>query len=300
MNVSITQANLSLYYSQNRLVGFIRLFILSLFLLLMTVSVASAQPSSSSTLGSVNLLDPKIQKELQRLPTKEITVQNDPTYGGDQRYEGYEIKSFVAWLSRQTGVSPADALVSFVATDGYVSQLPVRDIPERLGVLAFRESSGSPSKPFRDSLTARIPYNPGPFYLVWDGVFNEKQSLPTPWGVTVVKLSSNDIPAEHIPPSSSPAITKGLELWRGYCSKCHAINKVGGTMGPELNVPKNITEYWDRIHLEQLIENPASLRWGSKMPAFKWLSASDRNAIIAYLEAMKEKKVCDSEESCNR
>jgi cytochrome c2 len=300
MGVSSIPAGRLIRHSQSKVDWLLTLVILGISLFLIALPTANAQPLFSQASGSINLLDPSIQSELKELSTKEITIKNDPTYGGDQRYEGYEIKSFVAWLSRKTGLSLDDALVSFVATDGYVSQLPVRDIPERVGVLAFRESSGSPSKPFRDSLTARIPYNPGPFYLVWDGVFNEKQSLPTPWGVTVVKLSSNDIPAEHIPPSSSPAITKGLELWRGYCSKCHAINKVGGTMGPELNVPKNITEYWDRIHLEQLIENPASLRWGSKMPAFKWLSASDRNAIIAYLEAMKEKKVCDSEESCNR
>lgn len=71
-------------------------------------------------------------------------------------------------------------------------------------------------------------------------------------------------------------------------------------MGPELNVPKNVTEYWDRQHLKTLIENPAALRWGSKMPGFSWLPAEDREAILAYLEAMKGKKVCDSEASCNR
>jgi cytochrome c2 len=269
------------------------------FTLLVNCSVVFSQETPITTSGSVNLLDPAIQSSLKQLPKKEVVVESDPVYGGNQRYEGYEIRAFLSWLTKQTGVSLSDALISFVATDGYVSQLPVRDIPDRLGILAFREFGGSAAKPFRDSLTARVPFNPGPYYLVWDGVFNEKINPPTPWSVTVVKLSANEIPAEHIPPTQSPTITKGMDLWRTYCSKCHGINKIGGTMGPELNVPKNITEYWDRTHLLTLIENPASLRWGSKMPGFGWLPASDREAILEYIEAMKGKKVCDSEKSCN-
>jgi cytochrome c2 len=27
---------------------------------------------------------------------------------------------------------------------------------------------------------------------------------------------------------------------------CHAINKIGGNMGPELNYPKSVTEYWNK------------------------------------------------------
>ena len=261
-------------------------------------SVFSEEPPTTTS-GTVNLLDPAIQSSLQQLPKKEVVVENDPVYGGNQRYEGYEIKAFLSWLTKQTGVSPTDALISFVATDGYVSQLPVRDIPDRLGILAFREFGGSAEKPFRDSLTARVPFNPGPYYLVWKGVFSEKNHPPTPWSVNLVKLSPNEIPAEHIPPIQSPTINRGMDLWRTYCSKCHGINKIGGTMGPELNVPKNITEYWDRTHLRTLIENPAALRWGSKMPGFGWLPVADRGAILEYMEAMKGKKVCDSEITCN-
>lgn len=264
-----------------------------------TVCYAETTPTKVPS-SMVNLLDPTVRQSLDTLPREKITVRSDPTYGGDQHYEGYEIKAFLSWLSGQTGVPTTDAVMTFVATDGYMSQLAVKDIPDRLGILAFREDGGSASQPFRDSLTVRVPYNPGPFYLVWEGQFSEKNHPPTPWGVTSVKLTPHDLPAEHTPPSNAPTIMRGMELWRTNCSKCHMINKVGGTMGPELNVPKNVTEYWDRQHLKTLIENPAALRWGSKMPGFSWLPAEDREAILAYLEAMKGKKVCDSEASCNR
>jgi hypothetical protein len=142
--------------------------------LLLNCSVAFSQETAITTSGSVNLLDPAIQSSLQQLPKKEVVVEGDPVYGGNQRYEGYEIKTFLSWLAKQTGVSLSDALISFVATDGYVSQLPVRDIPDRLGILAFREFGGSAAKPFRDSVIPRVPFNPGPYYLVWEGVFSEK------------------------------------------------------------------------------------------------------------------------------
>ncbi len=276
------------------------LFFLGLITLTTQERNSQADTPSPSPSSHLNLLDPDIRRSLDTLPRKKVTVQNDPTYGGDQHYEGYEIKPFLSWLSSKTGVPVTDAVMTFTATDGYMSQLAVKDIPDRLGILAFREEGGSANKPFRDSLTTRVPYNPGPFYLVWDGPFSDKHHPPTPWGIISVKLTPNDIPSEHIPPVNSPTIMKGMQLWRTNCSKCHSMNKVGGTMGPELNVPKNVTEYWDHQHLKELIGNPASLRWGSKMPGFAWLPADDRDAILAYMESMKEKKVCSSEASCNK
>jgi hypothetical protein len=36
---------------------------------------------------------------------------------------------------------------------------------------------------------------------------------------------------------------KGFDLFRKECLKCHSLNLQGGDIGPELNVPQNITEY---------------------------------------------------------
>ena len=270
--------------------------LISLAIVAFGVNISSSEglPPSSST---INLIDTQIISQLASLPTRKVLVRNDKLYGGDHEYEGYEIKPFIAWLAQRTRVPLENAAILFIASDGYLSRVSLRELPRRAGVLAFRESGGSREKPFRDSKSTTVPFNPGPYYLIWEGKFDDK--LPTPWGVTSVSLAADDIPTEHIPPFDTPQLKRGLEIWRTHCSKCHAINKIGGTMGPELNVPKNVTEYWQPERIRQLIENPAALRWGSKMPPYNWMPISDREAILAYLSAMKEKKVCDSEVTCN-
>lgn len=68
------------------------------------------------------------------------------------------------------------------------------------------------------------------------------------------------------------------------------MNGVGGVVGPELNVPANITEYWNRAALKQFIRNPASIRRDAKMPTPTGLSEADVDAVVAYLAHMKGRK----------
>ncbi len=281
-------------YPRRYILILISVAILAVGLNVPTIAESEEPPPSSAT---INLIDAQIAQQLATLPTRKVLVRNDKLYGGDHEYEGYKIEAVIAWLSQRTRVSVDNAAMSLIASDGYLSRVSLRELPKRAGILAFRESGGSREKPFRDSKSATVPFNPGPYYLIWEGTFDDK--LPTPWGVTSVSLAADDIPAEHIPPHDTPQLNRGLEIWRTHCSKCHAINKIGGTMGPELNVPKNVTEYWQPERLRELIENPATLRWGSKMPPYNWMPTGDREAILAYLAAMKEKKVCNSEVTCH-
>jgi cytochrome c1 len=80
--------------------------------------------------------------------------------------------------------------------------------------------------------------------------------------------------------------------------KCHSINFVGGTMGGELNVPLNVTEYWKPKELIAFISNPQSVQATSKMPKLG-ISSEDAFAVSQYLEAMATQKVCKSEAECS-
>jgi hypothetical protein len=48
--------------------------------------------------------------------------------------------------------------------------------------------------------------------------------------------------------------------------KCDSLNVVGGSMAPEFNVPKNITEYWKGDNIIAFAKNPKSFRRSSIMP----------------------------------
>lgn len=267
-------------------------------LIKLAILVCTIKPSACFSQSSVRLTDPEVAHELSHIATKEISTKNDPIYHDTRHYEGYEIEGFLNWLSTRASLPLTEAVVTFIATDGYRSRHQVKDLPKRLGILAYKEQN-SASRSFSDSKHGKVPFNPGPYALVWEGSYSDTDHLPTPWSIVEVLLERDSLPQELIPNNKSANVLRGLTVWREQCSRCHSLNKVGGAVGPELNVPVNITEFWPRERILQMIENPASLRWGSAMPSFAWLPSSDREAVLKYLEAMREAKVCRSAVECS-
>jgi cytochrome c2 len=246
----------------------------------------------------VKLQDSSIEKELAQLPTRTISTQNDPIYHRNATYEGYDIQALISWLGKRSGLDLSEAIITFIAADGYRSSTRISELPKRVGVLAYREQSSNNRSFFSDSKHGKKDFNPGPFVLVWEGSYRDADQLPTPWSITEITLGHDSIPKELIPKETSERISNGLRLWREHCLRCHSINKVGGAVGPELNVPVNITEFWPKERLHQMIENSTSLRWGSAMPSFSWLSKQEREALVEYLEVMSRNKICRSAKEC--
>lgn len=90
---------------------------------------------------------------------------------------------------------------------------------------------------------------------------------------------------------SRPEVTRGFGVFMKSCIACHSINLEGGTQGPELNIPRNITEYREANYLVEFIKDPSSFRARSKMPTFKdSLSSEDIESVLGYLKWMREHK----------
>ena len=91
------------------------------------------------------------------------------------------------------------------------------------------------------------------------------------------------------------SVSRGFKLFVRNCFACHTMNKNGSsTIGPDLNLPMNPTEYFRQKGLRTVIRNPQMLRhWpNSRMNAFepKDLSEKDLDHIIAYLKHMAKRK----------
>ena len=90
-------------------------------------------------------------------------------------------------------------------------------------------------------------------------------------------------------PLKNRKLESGYTLFKNQCLTCHAINGIGGTMGPELNYPKSVTEYWKEKELVEYIVNPASFRNKVKMPTLG-ISKQQSQQIVDYLKYMSENK----------
>lgn len=142
-------------------------------------------------------------------------------------------------------------------------------------------------------LAGKQKANPGPVYLVWkQEAHHDLHEWPRPWQLQTIDLASfeqtfsHTIPADVI--AGSPT-EKGFEIFKTQCVRCHAVNQHGGHVGPELNIPQNITEYRPKAQILAYIKNPMTFRYGN-MPAFEHLSEEDLDNVYAYLSAMKDQK----------
>jgi mono/diheme cytochrome c family protein len=135
---------------------------------------------------------------------------------------------------------------------------------------------------------------------VWNnlGWSPEEQKNESGWPYQIVALDLvrfvDKFPKIAPPDNASQRVLDGFLAFRTYCVACHAINGEGGEIGPELNAPVNVTEYFKQPHLTNYILNPASIRRGAKMDNFMSKVPDSKTKvarIIDYLEAMKAKKI---------
>src|SRR5260221_7569347 len=90
-------------------------------------------------------------------------------------------------------------------------------------------------------------------------------------------------------------VQNGFKSFQRNCFACHKMNGNGaGSIGPDLNLPLNPTEYFEAKALESLIRDPASVRnWPRRtMAGFSKAAIPDAELsdLIAYLRHMSTRK----------
>jgi mono/diheme cytochrome c family protein len=220
-----------------------------------------------------------------------VAIANDVAYKREMSFRAVPAASLLG------GVAPDDTL-RFVASDGFVATIPAALLLARSGAVAYLavEPADAPWPPLKPEGGASA----GPFYLVW---LNPERARVTPeqWPYQIARIE--DVPPllkrypMLAPAASAPdAARRGYAVFEKNCSVCHTLNLGGdATVGPDLNVPYNPTEYMRVDALRRLIRNPQSLRrWpAAKMPAFetRLLSNRDLTDLLAYLRHMADRKV---------
>jgi mono/diheme cytochrome c family protein len=224
----------------------------------------------------------------QRLGRSEDVVAFDPYYQRRKHFRGLPLEPLLV----QAFGEPVAALRQrdFVlrARDGYAVPLSGSRLLEGGAYLAYADVEVPGWEPIGPQRA-----NPGPFYLVWSRPDQaELATHPRPWQLASVEIVDGDQLYRAATPTGvaadSPA-ARGSALFRARCIACHAINRAGGRVGPDLNVPQNILEYRPREQVRAYIRDPRTFRYGN-MPPHRDLSEAQLDELLRYFEVMRGQK----------
>ena len=232
--------------------------------------------------------------ELERVCQVVTVTIDDAYYGRTKRYRACPLADVL-----RLGFGPLDAAategvdVFFRARDGYVKPAAVARVQEAGGFLAFADADRMHGDDPGWEPIDRRQVDPGPYYLVWEKPKQrDAHRYPWPYQLVAIELASYARRYPHTAPNGVPAKAPawaGFTIFRSECIACHAINGEGGTIGPELNVPLSVVEYRPIPQLKAYIKNPQRFRYTS-MPAHEYLRPVDLDALIAYFQAMRDRK----------
>jgi mono/diheme cytochrome c family protein len=224
------------------------------------------------------------------LPAQEqaqlVSIRYDHYFRTAKQYRGFPVAEILINQIRTQGVDTTGAMVVFECTDGY---RPVMDLwkvlGDKQGYVVYKDASAPAGLCWPDSLAARFT----PYYLVWADVSPSDHQYTWPYGLAHIEIVPGTAEFKSVFPADRPEVARGFSLFRENCMKCHSVSQIGGTMGPELNAPKNITEYWRADDIIAFAKKPTSFRSNSKMPPMEHLSEEELKEIVRYLEYLADK-----------
>lgn len=185
-------------------------------------------------------------------------------------------------------------VLQLVAKDGYTATIPTERLLTHKAWLAY-ERADRPEFVLDKVVPKVETVAIAPFYLVWDSKHDQQIRAEGDYGwpyqlATIRTMSfAEAFPGLAPPEPATPTVARGFTLFTQHCATCHSLSGHGGKVGPELNAPHSVTEYWKPEWLHQWIDHPQSVRQNTAMPGLP-AHVPDRaaavDAIIAYLTAM--------------
>jgi mono/diheme cytochrome c family protein len=221
-----------------------------------------------------------------------VTVQ-DPYYREPRRFVACPLERVFELGLGAAPVAFVDEDFLLVALDGYARTAPGSQLAEGGAFVAMDDAARAERGEGGFDPIDRRQVDAGPFYLVWTGPGRgDAHRYPWPYQLARIEVVRFEARFPHtVPvgaPEGSPA-RRGFAVFRRECASCHAINGEGGSVGPDLNVPRSISEYRDAAWIKAYVRDPSAIRYTS-MPSHLHLEERDLDALVAYFSHMSAHK----------
>jgi mono/diheme cytochrome c family protein len=259
-----------------------------------SVLAAAKEPTLAIHSGSKEVVF-KRSELLKRKDAVTLKIDYDPALPG----RTIEYRAVPAHALFEGIEIPKDATIQFKCLDGFAGPIDKEKLlnTSSSGAMAYLaietpESKWPALNPPKDMRTA------APYYLVWvdpkkSGIGQEQ--WPFQLAGFDVKGKLESLYPAIVPQGKSKAVRAGFDSFVKNCFACHTMNRQGASeMGPDLNVPKNPTEYFTEATLRAYVRDPQSLRhWPqAKMTPFSKdaLPDAELSELLAYLRQMSRQK----------
>ena len=253
-------------------------------LLVAKLAIEEVPASDSLTIDLLDLREKGLLKN-----TQIVMVKLDPVYHKNKHFNALPLKDILEKYSSINRMNANDLKVVFECEDGYKPEMPLEILLSAKAFLAVSDVDAPKGREWEILLKNGQESKMEPFYVVYEDVSGDDVSYKWPYNLVKIHLAPLHENDEALKPKNKSTLA-GYEIFKNRCQTCHAINKIGGKMGPELNYPKSVTEYWKTDDLKAFIQNPASYRNNVKMPTLG-IKPEEANEIVKYLSYMSEHKL---------
>jgi cytochrome c2 len=257
---------------------------------LIILSFLSCNQKNEQKVETISISQLEIKLDLLDLQAKNklgkdtvVTIANDPVYHKEKKYKAVNASLLIQNEIDLTKMDPKNTKIVFECKDGYKPEMPLELFLNANPYLAFQDVEAPKGAKWEAIIKNGNEMNAEPFYIVYTSVSEKDSRYKWPYNLVKIYLEPLNKSTLELYPLKNRKLETGYTLFKNQCLTCHAINGIGGTMGPELNYPKSVTEYWKENELVDYIVNPASFRSKVKMPTLG-ISKQQSQEIVDYLK----------------